>query len=147
MLLQSNEQVSLYFKSTRYFKSHYSQLNIWCQLCQIYDSVLFFFWRLFMYVCVLYILYGRCWLMNERRIWNFAEALMNIPKENPLSDLQAKKENYFNSVRKAQATICIFLRCMLQDFRTSLKMLTYPSTLHLTLTAWYREMRLYSHIF
>lgn len=60
---------------------------------------------------------------------------MNIPKENPLSDLQAKKENYFNSVRKAQATICIFLRCMLQDFRTSLKMLTYPSTLHLTLTA------------
>lgn len=41
-----------------------------------------------------------------------------------------ERKQYFNSVRKAQATICIFLRCMLQDFRTSLKRLTYPSSPH-----------------
>lgn len=93
VLVQSNEQVSLYLSSTEHFRSHYSQHNAWWQLGQIYGSTLHFS-RGSLHICVCMCnMYGRCWLMNERRIWNFAEALMNTPKENPISDLQSEKEN------------------------------------------------------
>lgn len=73
--MQVSEQVSVYLNSTGYFKSHYSQHNVWCQLCQMCDSVLHFSGGP---LCVVYIMVG---VTNEWDRPEPAEALMGMPKE------------------------------------------------------------------
>lgn len=146
--MQANEQVSLYLKSTGYFKFHYSQHNVWCQLCQIYDSMLHFSGGS-LYMCVyVYNIYGRCWLMTERKSWNFAEALRNTPKENPISDLQSKKLNRIVTVWGRQRLQSgFFLSSRLKEFRTSLERFRHAAVRQLTSIGRYKGMRLCNHVF
>lgn len=84
--------------------------------------------------------------MNERRIWNFAEALMDLPKENPITKLQAKENSTITVWGRHRLQSAFFWGAHLGLLNLS-EMAGDPSPLQLPSVGPNIEMRTCSHIF